>query len=178
MSSAVAARDTVVPDIARRAAPAVVAARTGVRGCVAVRAAAPVVVRGATVVVRAPSASRRIARAFVFTTAFCAVVARGWTFAVVRADCCAVVRVPTVVLSRAGADCFTVVAFVRETAAGLFADAAGADVFCRGAETVFVAPRRVAARAAVSASSANAGHSPSIARHTAKIGLIPFILWI
>lgn len=58
----------------------------------------------------------------------------------------------------------------------VFCDVAGFVVFLRVVVTVFVASRRVAARAASPESSAHAPPMPTSARHTAKIALNPFIL--
>ena len=57
----------------------------------------------------------------------------------------------------------------------VFVRASGVSDFCRIDVTVFVAPRRVAARAASSFSVAQTLLNPSNARHTVKITLIPFI---
>lgn len=105
------------------------------------------------------------------------VVARGETSRVAVRDAFDVLVFArgTVVRSRTGCDCFVVALFTRETAF-VFDDALGVLDFCRVDVTVFVAPRRVAARTASSDSFAKTLPIPSNARHTAKITLIPFIL--
>lgn len=106
------------------------------------------------------------------------VVVRGATFRLaVRGVVEAFMR-GTVVRSRNGCDCL-IIAFVMRDVAIVLADASGVFDFCRVVVTVFVAPRRVAARTASSDSFAHTSPIPSNARHTAKIILVPFILiWV
>lgn len=153
--------------------------RDALRAAVLVR----MVVVGVRVAVRAADACRDVVVFFVPLV----VVARDDMLVAVRADTCLLfcdvdVRVNTllpvrgvVARSRIVCACFAV-AFVTRVTAFTFDETAGVLVFLRADVTVFVSPRRVAARTASSESVAHASLIPSNARHTAKIILIPFIL--
>lgn len=113
-------------------------------------------------------------------------VARDATFVVARGDSCFVSDVRDTVetlffvrcvveRSRKTDACLLFEFMMRAVVPGVVC-AVGVSDFCLFDVTVFVVPRRVAARAASSDSVAHTLPNPSSARHTAKITLNPFIL--